>query len=295
MVNGPLLTPTLSSLKGGEGGTRDSGRVRRALIDAAGVRHAPAGADARIVSLVPSVTELLFDLGLGAQVVGRTAFCVYPQPAVKKVKSVGGTKQVNFEKLAGLQPTHVIVNVDENPKGMVDAIAAMGPTIVVTHPIEVEDNVALYRLLGGLFERAAEAEALVARFTERLAALKARAATLPERRVLYLIWREPWMTVSADTYIARVLALVNWQTLGHDPAVRYPTIALTDALLAEADLVLFSSEPFPFQERHLDDFRAAFPTHASKARLIDGQRVSWYGSRAILGLDYVGDLAAALA
>lgn len=264
---------------------------RHTLIDAAGARHRPAGADARIVSLVPSVTELLFNLGLGAQVVGRTAFCVHPQPAVKKVKSVGGTKQVNVEKLAGLQPTHVIVNVDENPKGMVEAIAALGPTIVVTHPIAVEDNRALYRLLGGLFGRAAEAEALVARFEERLAALKARAAGWPERRVLYLIWRAPWMTVSADTYIARMLALIHWRTLCHDPKVRYPTIALTESLLAETDLVLFSSEPFPFQERHLAEFRAAFPKHAHKARAIDGQRVSWYGSRAILGLDYMGDLA----
>jgi ABC-type Fe3+-hydroxamate transport system substrate-binding protein len=263
------------------------------LIDAAGVRHAPAE-DARIVSLVPSVTELLFDLGLGERVVGRTAFCVHPQPAVKKAKSVGGTKQVNFEKLKGLAPTHVIVNVDENPKAMVEAIAALGPTIVVTHPIEVEDNVALYRLMGGLFGRAAEAEALAARFEERLAALKERAAGWPERRVLYLIWREPWMTISADTYIARMLALVNWQTLAHDPKVRYPTIAMTDALLDAADWVLFSSEPFPFQERHIDEFRAAFPKHAHKARAIDGQRVSWYGSRAILGLDYIGDLAAAL-
>jgi ABC-type Fe3+-hydroxamate transport system substrate-binding protein len=255
------------------------------------VRHAPAGADARIVSLVPSVTELLFDLGLGAQVVGRTAFCVHPQPAVKKARSVGGTKQVNVEKLAGLKPTHVIVNVDENPKTMVEAIAALGPKIVVTHPIEVVDNVALYRLMGSLFGRAAEAEALVARFEERLAALQARAVSLPERRVLYLIWRAPWMTVSADTYIARMLALVHWRTLCHDPKVRYPTIALTEALLAETDLVLFSSEPFPFKEGHIQDFRAAFPAHAPKARAIDGQRVSWYGSRAILGLDYLADFA----
>lgn len=265
------------------------------LIDAAGVSHRPAGADARIVSLVPSVTELLFDLGFGAQVVGRTAFCVHPAPAVKKVKSVGGTKQVNLEKLAGLAPTHVIVNVDENPKAMVAAIAALGPTIVVTHPIEVTDNVALYRLLGGLFGHTAEAETLVARFEERLAALRARAAGWPERRVLYLIWRDPWMTVSADTYIARLLALVNWQTLAHDPRVRYPTIELGEALLGQADLVLFSSEPFPFKERHIEEFRAAFPKHAHKAQPIDGQRVSWYGSRAILGLDYLGDLAASLA
>jgi ABC-type Fe3+-hydroxamate transport system substrate-binding protein len=265
------------------------------LTDAAGTRHAPAGQAARIVSLVPSVTELLFDLGLGAQTVGRTAFCVRPRPAVKKAKSVGGTKQVNFAKLKALDPTHVVVNIDENPKGMVDAIAALGPAIVVTHPIEVEDNLRLYRLIGAVFGRAAEADALAARFAERLAALKARAARWPEKRVLYMIWRSPWMTVSADTYIARMLALANWRTLGHDPKVRYPTIDMTDALLAAADLVLFSSEPFPFKESHIEEFRRAFPGHAAKARPIDGQLVSWYGSRAVAGLDYIGDLAAALA
>jgi ABC-type Fe3+-hydroxamate transport system substrate-binding protein len=264
------------------------------LTDAAGRRHAPAGADARVVSLVPSVTELLFDLGLGERVVGRTAFCVRPA-AAKKAKSVGGTKQVNFAKLAALRPSHVVVNVDENPKGMVEAIAATGPAVVVTHPIEVADNVKLYRLLGALFGRAAEAEALVARFAERLAALRARAAAWPEKRVLYMIWREPWMTVSADTYIARMLALANWRTLCHDPATRYPRIALTAALLADSDLVLFSSEPFPFQESHIEEFRRAFPAHAAKARPIDGQLVSWYGSRAIAGLDYLSDLAASLA
>jgi len=283
------------------GTTRNRGKAtaarapRRAVVDAAGNAHARAAAGARIVSLVPSVTELLFALGLDEMVVGRTAFCVHPVDSVKAVVSVGGTKRVNLTRLLALAPTHVVVNVDENPKGMVEAIAALGPKIVVTHPIEVTDNVALYRLLGGLFDRAAEAEALVTRFDERLAALRARAAGLPGRRVLYLIWRAPWMTVSADTYIARLLALVNWQTLGHDPQVRYPTIELTDALLAETDLVLFSSEPFPFKEHHLDAFRAAFPAHAGKARPIDGQRVSWYGSRAILGLDYIGDFAAALA
>lgn len=261
------------------------------LTDAVGVRHAPAGADARIVSLVPSVTELLFALGLGANLVGRTAFCVRPKSDVKKVKSLGGTKKIDFEKLRAARPTHVVVNVDENPKGMVEDIAATGAEIVVTHPIEVEDNVALYRLLGAIFGRAEAAEALAAQFESALADADRRAATLPERNVLYLIWKEPWMTVSADTYIARMLARVRWRTMGHDPGRRYPEVALDEKLLADADMVLLSSEPFPFKDRHIRELVERFPAHAAKFRPIDGGLVSWYGNRAIEGLRYLAERA----
>lgn len=260
-------------------------------IDAVGSRHKPAGPDARIVSLVPSVTELLFSLGLGGNVVGRTAFCIHPKPAVRKVKSLGGTKRIDFKKLKAAKPTHVVVNVDENPKGMVEQIAATGAEIVVTHPIEVEDNVPLYRMLGAIFGRAAEAEALVAQFEGALADVERRAATLPNRNVLYLIWKDPWMTVSADTYIARMLARIRWQTMGHDPKRRYPEIALDEALLSQADVVLLSSEPFPFKDRHVAELAERFPAHAAKFRAIDGELVSWYGSRAIEGLRYLADLA----
>jgi len=264
-----------------------------ALFDAAGTEHRPTGDGVRIVSLVPSITELLFDLGLDGALVGRTAFCVHPADRIKSVRSVGGTKQVNFEKLRRAAPTHVIVNIDETPRDLAEEIAGMGITVVVTHPIEVRDNIALYRLIGGLFGREAEAEALVSRFEDTYAEVQRAAEALPDRRVLYLIWKEPWMTVSADTYIARMLALIRWTTVGHDPDVRYPAIELSDAVLDGTDLVLFSSEPFPFTDRHIADFAEAFPGHAAKAHLIDAQMTSWYGSRAIAGLGYLGALATA--
>jgi len=263
------------------------------LVDDAGTTHAPAGDGAHIVSLVPSITELLFDLGLGGALVGRTAFCVHPADRIKTVRSVGGTKQVNFEKLRRAAPTHVVVNIDETPRDLAEEIAGMGITVVVTHPIEVRDNIVLYRLIGGLFGREAEAEALVGRFDDAYADVRRAAEALPERRVLYLIWKEPWMTVSAETYIARMLALIGWTTVGHDPNVRYPAIELTESFLNGTDLVLFSTEPFPFTDRHIADFAEAFPGHAAKAHLIDAQMTSWYGSRAIAGLRYLGALATA--
>ncbi len=260
-------------------------------IDAAGIAHAPAGPDARIVSLVPSLTELLFDLGLDAQIVGRTAFCVHPRGRVKAVRSVGGTKSVRFEKLLALAPSHVVVNIDETPRALAERLRDAGVCVIVTHPIAVEDNVGLFRLFGAVFGRSGEAEALVTAFTLARRRLDALAASLAPRRVLYLIWKDPWMTVSRETYIARMLALIGWRTLPAAAGVRYPQIALSPALVGEADLVLFPSEPFPFGAAHIDAFRHAFPADAGKALAVDGEMLSWYGSRAIRGLDYLGELA----
>jgi ABC-type Fe3+-hydroxamate transport system substrate-binding protein len=114
----------------------------------------------RIVSLVPSITELLCDLGLADRLVGRTGFCVHPRASVRQVPKVGGTKDVDIGKVRGLAPTHVIMNVDENRRETAAALAAFGPHIVVTHPLGPRDNLDLYRLLGGVFDRQREAEAL---------------------------------------------------------------------------------------------------------------------------------------
>lgn len=263
------------------------------MIDAAGTRHAPAP-DARIVSLVPSLTELLFDLGLGPRIVGRTGYCIHPAPAVRRVKSVGGPKRVNLRAFAALAPTHAILNIDENPKAVADEIARLGVTPVVTHPIDVDDNLALYRLLGGLFGRTREAVLLIDRFTAARRALAHTAHALPPRRVLYLIWMKPWMTVSTDTYVSRLLATVNWRTIGDDPHRRYPTVQIDERLVADADLILFGTEPFPFRERHLSDFVERFPGAAGKVHFADGEMLSWYGSRAVAALDYLGGLASRL-
>jgi len=261
------------------------------LVDAAGGVHRPAGKRARIVSLVPSITELLFELDLAEQVVGRTVFCIHPRDRIKSVASVGGTKQLNMDKLQRLKPTHVIVNIDETPRRLADELIRCGYEVVVTHPIDVRDNLALYRQIGSLFRRQREAERLCARFEAVFDAAIDAARSLPERRVLYLIWKNPWMTVSRNTYIARMLALVNWRTVADDPENRYPTVELNDDLLDRTDLVLFGSEPFPFKQSHIEAFQSEFPAHAAKAAIIDAEMTSWYGSRAIAGVAYIADFA----
>jgi ABC-type Fe3+-hydroxamate transport system substrate-binding protein len=264
---------------------------RDALSDALGVSHPPAGDDARIVSLVPSITELLFHLGLGSRVVGRTGFCVHPEQAVARVPRVGGTKELRIDKLRALHPSHVIVNIDENRKRDVEMIAGFTPHIIVTHPLAPDDNLALYRLLGGIFGRQSAAQHLCEEFQRARDALVDAAATLPPRRVLYLIWRDPWMTISRDTYISQTLALANWTTVCHDPETRYPQVRADARLLADTDMVLFSSEPFPFKQAHVDEFRMLTGDTDTACDFIDGEMTSWYGSRAVPGLRYLHERA----
>lgn len=261
------------------------------IIDAAGAAHPPAGPEARIVSLVPSVTELLVDMGLGAQVVGRTHYCIHPADAVAAIPSLGGTKKIKMDRLADLAPTHVIVNIDENTRAMARDIEALGPAMVVTHPLAPEDNLDLYRLMGGLFNREAEAARLTRDFEQALARLRAAAADLPPRDVVYWIWMDPWMTVSQDTYVSRTLALVNWRTLCHDPETRYPAVEITPDLLDAADMLLFATEPYAFAQSDVDDFAREHACGETRLAVIDGAYTQWYGSRAIAGLDYLAAFA----
>lgn len=261
------------------------------LTDALGLHHTPAPIPARIVSLVPSITELLFDLGLAGQIVGRTHYCIHPRNAVAAVPEVGGTKKVQYARLQALQPTHVIVNIDENPRGLAERLIRDGLKVIVTHPQTPEDNLSLYRLLGGIFHRERAAERLVINFAQALATL--RRSSWPRQRVLYLIWRQPWMGVSRDTYIARMLQLVGWETLPAIADTRYPLLTLDQSLLDLADQVLFSSEPYRFQATDLEDFARDYHYPREKLRLIDGEMTSWYGSRASAGLAYLGRFAQA--
>ena len=257
------------------------------LVDATGTRHAPAGRDARIVSLVPSITELVCDLGLAPQLAGRTGFCVHPRELVRRIPKVGGTKDVDLDKLRALRPSHVILNIDENRKEDALALAEFVPSLIVTHPLDPLDNLALYRLIGGIFGRDDQAEALCGKFQAAYAELQSAARAFPPDRVLYLIWKNPWMTVSRDTYVSRTLALVNWETVPAESADRYPKIELDSDLIDGARVVLLSSEPYLFREAHVTELRAGALLRGKNIALIDGEMTAWYGSRAIEGLGYL--------
>lgn len=252
-----------------------------------------AAPEVRIVSLVPSITELVCDLGLADRLVGRTGFCIHPWETVRHLPKVGGTKDVLVDRVRELAPTHVIVNVDENPREVADALAEFVPHVIVTHPLKPADNLELYRELGrtfGCVERAAD---LCRRFELELSAL--RSVAHRPQDVLYLIWREPWMTVAPQTYISESLGLINWRTLPRPDTPtpvtggdRYPEVKLED-WAGRVDRVLLSSEPFHFKQRHVAEVAELVP--GAEVSLIDGEMTSWYGSRAIQGLRYLGELA----
>lgn len=255
----------------------------------------------RIASLVPSLTELLVALGLREHLVARTGFCVHPAEAVQGIAKVGGTKDVNLDKLRRLAPTHVLVNIDENRLDTVQAIRAWPeherPQLIVTHPMSPQDNLALIdrmlEVFGSIDGVAARAGAC-RRELEHELALTAGETHAPQS-VLYLIWREPWMTVARDTYISRMLAQVGWQTLpdvagGPHGAARYPVVDGDAPWLRQVEQVLLSSEPYSFGEQHVEQALALCPQ--ARVRLVDGELLSWYGPRCAEGLRYLRALNA---
>src|SRR6185503_20329932 len=174
--------------------------------------------------------------------------------------------------------------IDENRKEDASALAEFVPELIVTHPLAPTDNLALYRLIGGIFGRESQAEALCREFEAAYAALQSAARAFPVERVLYLIWKNPWMTVSRDTYVSRTLALVKWETVPAVCADRYPEIELAGDVLDSAGVVLLASEPYLFREAHVMELRAEPLMREKRISLIDGEMTSWYGSRAVEGL-----------
>ncbi|MBV8665161.1 MAG: ABC transporter substrate-binding protein [Burkholderiaceae bacterium] len=262
------------------------------LVDALGCSHQAADlAATRIVSLVPSITELLCELGLTSLLVGRTGFCIHPRAAVAGIAKVGGTKDVNVEKIRKLKPTHVIVNIDENEKPTVDALAQFIPHVIVTHPLAPRDNLNLYRLLGGIFGAEESAERLCVAFERAWSALPPRPPASC-KTVLYCIWKDPWMTVSRDTYIARMLELIGWRQWSAAEAIgdaaRYPKFEWGNEVWGTIDAVLLSTEPYRFTQAHVAELQRELNR---PVRLVDGEMLSWYGSRAIRGLHYLRALA----
>ena len=225
----------------------------------------------RIVSLVPSLTELLAALALDAETVGLTRFCVHPPDWKARKTIVGGTKNVDVERVRALAPDLVIANREENVREQVEAIAAFAP-VALTDVDSVETALSAVRAVGQATGREAASDALADRIASGFDALPAFASL----RALYLIWRDPWMTVGRDTYIHSVMAragLVN----AFGARTRYPAVAPSEIAAAQPDVLLLSSEPYPFAEKHLAEAQALAP--AARVALVDGEVFSWYGPR----------------
>lgn len=248
-----------------------------------------ANTPARIVSLVPSLTEALFDLGLGDRVVGVTDWCVHPADGVARLPKVGGTKDANVAAIIALAPDLVIANHEENTRRVVEKLEAAGLAVWVTYPRTVRDGATLLRELAGLGATPAAIESVVAPVEEAVARAEAAGIERPVR-VFCPIWRDPWMAVGRDTYIHSMLELCGGANVFADHGDRrYPIVTLDDVVAAAPEVILLPDEPYafgPLDARELGrlDVPAA---RNSRIHCVDGTWVSWYGARirpAVAGL-----------
>jgi ABC-type Fe3+-hydroxamate transport system substrate-binding protein len=226
----------------------------------------------RIVSLVPSQTELLFDLGVGARVVGVTKFCIYPSEARQVATVIGGTKNFDFDKIAALQPDLIIGNKEENYQAGIEQLAAKYPVWLsdITDLPQALDMIRRVGFITGAKENAAR---MAAEIDKSFAALAAPKPLLP---AAYFIWRQPYMAAASGTFIDEMLRRAGFHNVFAHLG-RYPEIAPEQLAAAAPARIFLSSEPYPFKEKHLAEFRAICP--AATVQLVDGELFSWYGSR----------------
>lgn len=235
-----------------------------------------------IVSLVPSITELLADLDLDEELVGLTRFCILPEGWKSRKRIVGGTKNVNIERVEELKPDLVIANREENVREQVEAIARFAE-VHLTDVSTVEEGIAMIREVGNLVGRGNAAEAMAGEIESGFAALD-HTDTIP---CAYLIWRRPYMAAGGDTFISDVMHQSGLRNVLADQQ-RYPEVDVDHLAASGARAVLLSSEPFPFEETHALELREAMP--GMRVELVDGQLFSWYGSRMRLMPPYLKGL-----
>lgn len=237
----------------------------------------------RIVSLVPSQTELLFDLGLEQEVVGITKFCIHPASWHQAKVRVGGTKQVDLPLVRNLQPDLIIANKEENVREQVQELERTCP-VWTSDVSDLQGALNMIRTLGQITRKQNTADDLIETLQQAFADLP---TPTTKRRALYLIWREPWMTVGGDTFIHDMLERAGFANCfaGQN---RYPVIDDAQIQKAGPEVVLLSSEPYPFREKHLSELSALLPGVA--IHLVNGEPFSWYGSRMRLSPDYFRSL-----
>jgi ABC-type Fe3+-hydroxamate transport system substrate-binding protein len=255
-------------------------------------RALPRGEARRIVSLVPSLSEALFALGLGDRVVGVTDWCVHPADAVAELPRVGGTKNPSLARILELRPDLVIANQEENRLRDVERLEAKGVAVWVTYPRRVRDVLALLETLASLGAPQREQHALVSATRD---AIEAAERALPERpvRVFCPIWKKPWMAVGVDTYAHDLLRLCGGRNVFADREERrYPIVETEEIVAAAPEVILLPDEPYAFSDRDVEELSALDVPAARGARVhrLDGTLVSWYGPRTPLALRTVSRL-----
>lgn len=232
----------------------------------------------RIISLVPSITLLLFDLGLETSIVGRTKFCIHPNDKILKIPTVGGTKNIDIPKIKALQPTLIFAAKEENEKDDIQTLQKEF-NVVVFDVKKLEDNYKMTAKIGKLTKSEAKANEIIEHTKSNFLKLNStiQQSTNTTLSTLYLIWRKPYMTIGKDTFIHAMLETLGLKNMfAHQ--TRYPIINnLQTSYFANCKLVLLSSEPYPFIEKHIAEIQQQVPN--AKILLVDGEYFSWYGSK----------------
>jgi ABC-type Fe3+-hydroxamate transport system substrate-binding protein len=237
----------------------------------------------RIVSLVPSQTELLHYLGLHEETVGITKFCIHPKDWYNTKTRVGGTKNVNIQTIKKLQPHLIIANKEENVKEQMEELAK-DFTVLVTDVNTINDALQMVQHIGKVTDKEKVSADLVTKIKNEFAKIILPQKTIP---TAYLIWKDPYMTIGGDTFINDVLCKCGLQNI-FQKKQRYPEIKIADLLIANCQLIFLSSEPYPFKQKHIDELQQQLPK--TKIILVDGEMFSWYGSRMLLMPGYLNKL-----
>ncbi len=224
----------------------------------------------RIVSLVPSQTELLFDLGLSKQLVGITKFCIHPEEVYRSKRRVGGTKTISLDVVKELQPDLIIANKEENQQEQIEELMQLYP-VWISDISTFTEAMEMISLLGSITDKQSASLLLRQEIDLAWSKLKPR----KKERIIYLIWQDPIMVAGLETFIDNILHLAGFQNLIKQ--TRYPEMTLDDLQSLAPDRLFLSSEPYPFKEKHLKAFQRQLPH--TKVQLVDGELFSWYGSR----------------
>jgi iron complex transport system substrate-binding protein len=253
------------------------------LIDQIGTSHSFESSPKRIISLVPSQTELLYDLGLEDRIVGITKFCVHPYHFKSTKKIVGGTKKVHYDRIHLLEPDIIICNKEENTQEIVEELRKIC-TVWVTNIATIEDNFQMITDFGQIFDQRTEARKWNDKLAFALSDFKNFIKDIPVKKVAYFIWKNPYMVAGSGTFIDELLKLNHFQN-HFASKERYPEIELEKMdEEGDLDLILLSSEPFPFKAE--DGYEITRCTENAKAILVDGEMFSWHGSRLLKAFEY---------
>jgi len=267
----------------------------KTYVDQLGNSHTFESAPKKIISLVPSQTELLFDLGLEDSIVGITKFCVHPYHLKSTKKIIGGTKKVHYEKIRLLQPDIIIANKEENTEEIVEELRKICP-VWVTNILTIEDSLQMISDFGQLFNKRTEAQKWIDKIQFALTDFKNFIKDKEEQKAAYFIWANPYMVAGGDNFINEMLKLNKFNNIyDNNPKYegRYPEVVVQKMKIqGDPDLVLLSSEPFPFKDEHA--FELGRYTHHAKTIFVDGEMFSWYGSRMAKAFDYFKKLHANL-